>query len=248
MKKKGKMLIMKIFCVILSSVFLISCATSYQAQPLSFKAPSSYPNSQNISGATVGAKAFTDAGEAQETFGFDIRGAGLLPVQVVFDNQGKHSLEINSSQTFLEDNEGNLWPILASNIAYERATKYAQTKEIFKVGAYHGFLGAIAGATIGAAIGIVTGQDVAEMTGRGAALGAAGGAVIGGAKGYDANEAHSKIIDDLKQKSLQSKPIEPSTLAYGIIFFPGEAKSAKQVRIQIIEKDTGAAQVLILKF
>ncbi|HBR22272.1 MAG TPA: glycine zipper family protein [Nitrospiraceae bacterium] len=248
MEKKRKMLMMEIFCVILSSVFLISCATSYQAQPLPFKVPSAYPNAQNISGATVGAKAYADADEARETFGFDIRAAGMLPVQVVFDNQGKHTLEINSSQTFLEDNEGNLWPILASDIAYERATKYAQTKEIFKEGAYHGFLGAIAGATIGAAIGIVTGQDVAKMTGRGAALGAASGAVIGGAKGYDAKEAQSKIIDDLKQKSLQSKPIESNTLAYGIIFFPGEVKSVKQVRMQIVEKDTGAAQVLILKF
>ncbi len=36
--------------------------------------------------------------------------------------------------------------------------------------------------------------------------------------------------------------------ANGIIFFQGEAKSVKQVRMQIVEKDTGAAQVLILKF
>jgi len=247
MKRKRTML-MKNFCVILSSVFLISCATSYRAQPLPFKVPGAYPNAQNIAGATVGAKAYADTNEARETFGFDIRAAGMLPVQVVFDNQGTHPLEVNSSQTFLEDNEGNLWPVLASNIAYERATKYAQTKEIFKEGAYHGFLGAIAGATIGAAIGIVTGQDVAEMTGKGAALGAASGAVIGGAKGYDAKEAQNKIIDDLKQKSLQSKPIQPNTLAYGIIFFPGEAKSVKQLRVQIVEKDTGTTHVLIMKF
>jgi len=247
MKKKRKML-MKIFSVLLSSVFLISCVTSYKAQPLPFKAPSAYPNAQTVSGATVGAKAYVDADEAKETFGFDIRGAGMLPVQVVFDNQGKHFLEVNSSQTFLEDNEGNLWPVLASNIAYERATKYAQTKEIFKEGAYHGFLGAIAGATIGAAIGIVSGQDVGKLAGKGAVIGGAGGAVIGGAGGYDAEEARSKIIDDLKQKTLQSKPIQPNTLAYGIIFFPGEAKSVKQLRMQVFEKDTGAAYVLIMKF
>ena len=59
------------------------------SQPLPFKAPGSYPNAQNISGATVGAKAYTDADEAQEAFGFDIRGAGMLPVQAVFDNQGE---------------------------------------------------------------------------------------------------------------------------------------------------------------
>lgn len=244
MKKKR----LKIFSVMLSSIFLFSCATSYQAQPLPFKAPSAYPNAQNIAGATVGAKAYADADEAKETFGFDIRAAGMLPVQVVFDNQGKHPLEVNSSQTFLEDNEGNLWPVLAGNIAYERATKYAQTKEIFKEGAYHGFLGAIAGATIGAAIGIVTGQDIGKMTGKGATIGAASGVVIGGAKGYDAREVQNKIIDDLKQKSLQSKPIEPNNLAYGIIFFPGEAKSVKQLRMQVVEKDTGTAHVLIMKF
>jgi hypothetical protein len=31
--------------------------------------------------------------------------------------------------------EGNLWPILGKNFAYERATKYARTKKIFKEGA-----------------------------------------------------------------------------------------------------------------
>ena len=34
----------------------------------------------------------------------------------MFDNQGSNFLEINAAQTFLEDNEGNLWPILARNI------------------------------------------------------------------------------------------------------------------------------------
>jgi len=248
MKNKKRTLAIKFFSLILSAVFLVSCASSYKAQPLPFKAPSAYPNAQNVSGATVGAKAYDDADEAKETFGFDIRAAGMLPVQVVFDNQGTHPLEVNSSQTFLEDREGNLWPVLASNIAYERATKYAQTKQIFKEGAYGGFLGAVAGATIGAAIGIVTGSDMGEAIGKGAAVGGAGGAVIGGAKGADAEEARSKIIDDLRNKTLQSKPIQPNTLAYGIIFFPGEAKSVKQLRMQVVEKDTGVSQILIMKF
>ncbi len=227
--------------------FIIACGTAYKAKPLPFKAPTSYPNAQEAAGTIVGAKAFADSHEAEETFGFDIRGAGMLPVQVVFDNQGTHPIEINASQTFLEDKEGNLWPILASNIAYERATKYAQTKQIFKEGAYHGFLGAVAGATIGAAIGIVTGKSVAEAMGKGAALGAAGGGILGGAKGaHEATEARRAIIDDLKQKSLQTKAIEPKNLSYGIIFFPGEAKSAQILRLQIREKDTGATHIIML--
>ncbi|MBI4684256.1 MAG: hypothetical protein HY755_03540 [Nitrospirae bacterium] len=224
--------------------FLTACSTAYKATPLAFKTPGAYSNAQEVAGAMVGAKAYIDSNEAVEAFGFDIRGAGMLPVQIVFDNNGKHFLEINASQTFLEDKDGNLWPILSSDIAYERATKYAQTKQIFKEGAYHGFLGAVAGAAIGAAIGIVSGENVIATAGKGAAIGGAGGAVIGGASGYESGEARRTIISDLKQKSLQTKSIEPKGLSYGFIFFPGEAKSAKQLRIQIREKDTGALHVL----
>lgn len=227
---------------------IASCGTSYKAQPLSFKQPSAYPNAQEAAGAVVGAKAYTDSAEARDAFGFDVLGAGMLPVQVVFDNQGSHPLIVNPAQTFIEDKEGNLWPILSSELAYERATKYATTKEVFKKGAYTGFLGATAGALIGAAIGIVGGGDVGEAAGKGAALGAAGGGVFGGARAYeyDAREARRNILEDLKQKSLQNKTVEPGSLSYGIIFFPAEAASARQLRLQLIEKDTGASHVLLM--
>ena len=227
-------------------ICLAACTTSYKAKPLSFKLPNTYPNATKAAGATVAAKAYVDAQEAGEAFGFDVRGAGMLPVQVVIDNQGPHFLEINGPQSFLEDNEGNLWPVLSSNIAYERATKYAQTKQIFKEGAYSGFLGAAAGAVIGAAVGIVTGENVAGSAGKGAAVGAAAGATLGGAKGYGSNDARRTVIDDLHQKSLQAKAIEPKSLAFGFLFFPGEARSAKQLRLQVLEDDTGAAHVLML--
>jgi hypothetical protein len=235
-------------CVVIGFLFLIGCSTAYQAKPLSFRAPSAYPNAQTVGDATVAAKAFSDPEEAKSAFGFDVRGAGMLPVQVVFDNQGPHPLEINAAQTFLEDQEGNLWPILSREIAYERVTKYAQTKEIFKEGAYGGFLGATAGAVIGAAIGVVTGSNILETAGKGAAVGAAGGATAGGIKGYGSEEARRKIIDDLNQKSLQSKAIEPASLGYGFLFFPGEAKSAKLLRLKLSEPDTSASFSAILSF
>jgi hypothetical protein len=37
--------------------------------------------------------------------------------------------------------------------------------------------------------------------------GATGGAVMGGAKAYNADEARHAIVDDLQQKSLQTKSI-----------------------------------------
>lgn len=227
-------------------LFAISCATSYKARPLPFRAPASYGNAAEVAGAVVAAQAFAEPKKAEEAFGFDIRGAGMLPVQVVFDNQGPHSLKIVAEQTFLEDGVGNLWPILADKIAYERATKYAQTKEVFKEGAYSGFLGATAGAIIGAAVGIVTGQGIGSAIGKGAAVGAAAGATLGGAKGLASDDARREIINDLNRKSLENKAVNPQNLAHGFIFFPGEAPSAKQLRLQLIEVDTG--KVHLLKF
>jgi hypothetical protein len=240
---------LRFLALTLSLMFSVSCATSYMAKPMPFRAPSSYPNATEVAGAKVAAQAFVDPQTAKEAFGFDVRGAGLLPVQVVFDNEGPHRLEVVATQTFLEDTTGNLWSILDRNTAYDRATKYSQTKQIFKEGAYSGLLGATAGALVGAAVGIVTGQNVGSALGKGAAVGAAAGGVLGGAKGYaSSDEARMAITDDLRQKSLQNKAVEPHTIAHGFLFFPGEANSAKQLRLQIREVDTGAVHVLTLNF
>lgn len=222
------------------------CST-YVAKPMPFKTPSAYPNAAEAAGATIAAEAFADAEKAREAFGFDVRAAGMLPVQVIFDNLGDHPIEINSGQTFLEDDAGNIWPILDRETAYDRATKYTQTKQVFKEGAYHAFLGAAAGAIIGAAVGIVTGENVAVTMGKGAAVGGAAGASLGGAKGYFSGDARQVVINDLKRKTLQSKPVDPRSLSFGFLFFPGEAPSAKELRLQLKEADTGQVHLLKMK-
>ena len=223
------------------------CGTTYKAQPLPFKTPDAYGNTADVNGAKIGGRAFVDPQQAREAFGFDIRAAGMLPVQVVFDNQGSVPLVINPGQTFLVDNEGNLWPILTDRFAYERATKYAQTQNIFKEGAYNSFLGAAAGAIVGAAVGIVSNKDPLRSAGEGAAVGAAAGAVGGGLKGYS-EDARATIVGDLRDKSLENKAIEPGDLAHGIIFFPGEAKSARQLRLQLKETNSDRTHTVNLAF
>lgn len=233
---------------VLIAIAALGCTTAYKAKPLPFKAPTAYDNMVETNGIQVGAQAFTDSDTAWKAFGFDIRSAGMLPVQMVFDNQGRQSVEINPGQTFLEDQAGNLWPVLTDKFAYERATKYAQTNEMFKEGAYKGFLGAAAGTIIGAAIGIVSGDDVARTAGEGAVIGAAAGSVLGGASGYASNDARASIIRDLKDKSLENQAIEPGNLAHGIIFFPGEAETARQLRLQLRESESGKVHTLFLNF
>ena len=236
----------RIGIVFLAVLLAAGCASRYKAKPLPFRSPESYPNAVHADGVVVAARAFADRQEAKDAFGFDIRGAGMLPVQVVFDNHGEDALEVRAEQTFLEDREGNLWPVMRRELAYERAAKYAETHEIFKEGVYHGFLGAAAGAVIGAAIGIVGGDNVAAAAGKGAAAGAAAGATLGGVKGYSSGNARRIVVDDLRQKSLQNRAIEPEGLTYGFIFFPGEAESAGRLRLQLKAPETGAIQVLRL--
>jgi hypothetical protein len=238
----------KIITILIAlSMILFGCSTAYKAQPLPFRAPSSYANSLKVDGTVVAAQAYSDPKKAEEAFGFDVRGAGFLPVEVIFDNDGPHTWKVVPGQTFLEDGAGNLWPILDEKTAYDRATKYSQTKQIFKGGAYGGFLGAAAGAVLGAAIGIVSGQGVGEALGKGAALGGAAGATIGGAQGFSSSdEAHRTIVVDLNNKSLENKPISRG-LAYGFLFFPGEAKSAKLLRLQLMDTNTGKTFVVNLR-
>jgi hypothetical protein len=225
--------------VIIASLFLFGCGPSYKIKPVSFKAPDASGNAVMAGGALMSGTAFADSARAKEAFGFDIHAAGMLPVQVVFDNQGTNQLEINSSQTFLEDAEGNLWPILSNKIANERATKYAETNAMIKEGASKGLLGALAGAVIGAAVGIVTDEGVAASAGKGAAVGAAAGATMGGAGVYGSGKTRRDIIDDLHDKSFQNGFVEPKSISHGLIFFPGEATSALKLRLQLVEVESG---------
>ncbi len=224
------------------------CSTAYKAQPVPFKLPASYGNATEVDDVQIGGQAFVDEKAAKEAFGFDVRKAGMLPVQLVFDNRGNDAVEIIPGQTFLEDDEGDLWPILSDHFAYERATKYARTNETFEQGAYKGFLGAAAGSVIGAAIGIVSGENVGSAIGKGAAVGGAAGATLGGASAYASDNARAAIVNYLHQKTLKNKAIEAGSISHGVIFFPGEAKSAKQLRLQLRDLTTGKRYTVYLKF
>lgn len=232
---------------ILAAVFFTASCARYETKIQPLKMPSAYPNVVQIGDTLVGAEAYSDAKKAEAAFGFDIRGAGVLPVRVVFDNKGKEPLEIISSQTFLLDIENNAWPVLEQNIAYDRLSKKTEMGEVLPQSAKYGALGGIAGGIIGAAIGIVSGSSVGDAAMKGAAAGAAAGAVIGGTKGLTDGEVQEKIHSDLAKRSLENRAIRPMEIAYGFIFFPGESKTAKELRIQIRNAATGQIYYLTMK-
>lgn len=240
---------MKWLCLIVIFLLVaVSACTKYERQVVPFQLPAAYPNATEAAEATIAAKAYDGKDEAGNAFGFDIRGAGILPVQVIFDNKGAHSLEILPGQTFLVDEANNLWPILDASLAYDRINKKTELGNVVPEGAKSGMLAGAAGGIIGAAIGIVTGTSVGEAAAKGAAIGAAAGLTMGGAKGLTDDEARYQIRDDLKTRSLEKRAVKPHEIAHGFIFFPGEAGKPKELRLHLKATDTGTIYPLILKF
>ncbi len=235
------------FVMIVMAVVGLTGCQSYKSQVVPVKMPGAYPNATEFAGATVAARAYEDNNEANSAFGFDIRQAGLLPVQVVFDNKGTHPLEIVPNQTFLIDSDNNLWPVLDSNIAYERIAKKTELGKVSPKAAKYGTLAGIAGGMIGAAIGIVSGQNVGNLALKGAAAGAAAGGVAGGAAGLSNSDVKYAIRGDLQKRTLENKPVRPQEIAYGFIFFPGEAGKVRELRLGLREKDTNEFRSLIMR-
>jgi hypothetical protein len=235
-----------IISVITILAFVLGCA-SYESKVVPFKLPAAYSNAKEVAGATIAAQAYGDKKEAEEVFGFDIIGAGLLPVRVIFDNKGKHPIDIVARQTFLVDADSNLWPILEEKMAYDRIQKKTEFGKVAPEAGKYGALAGIAGGVIGAAIGIVSGHNVADAAMKGAALGAAAGITSGGLKGMSDTDVHAEIRSDLEKRSLERRSVMPGEIAHGFIFFPGESKKAVELRLQIKEADTGKSYPLIMK-
>jgi hypothetical protein len=223
--------------------------TRYQTKYTAFRPPEGYGNFQIVDGVKVGGEAYVDNDAAEDAFGFDVKGAGLLPVQLVLDNRSGKNTEIVADQTFLVDKNNGYWRIIPTNVAISRLENSTQLAAYFGKGAGKGaILGAAAGTALGAALGIVSGRNVGGGALRGGALGTAGGAVIGGTSEGSSQERGRRITDDLRAKSLEGKVIPADHLANGFIFFPGEAESAKELRLRLRQPESEAERTVVLGF
>ncbi|MCD4755041.1 MAG: hypothetical protein K8R75_04470 [Deltaproteobacteria bacterium] len=218
--------------LLLSLLVLAGCARyGHRVSPVPL--PGAQPEHVTVNGVEMLAVAFPDAKTAEDRFGFDVRGSGLLPVQLVIDNQSTQKVSINSGQTFLIDQSGQAWPLLSAEEAYQRVKGHVEMGETAKGTVKPAVLLGAAGALAGFAIGIISGQDIGECVGKGAVLGGTAGALAGGTAAYAT--APEKIRTDLAQRTLRNRPVEPGQLAHGFLFFPGrkEATSAQQLRLAI---------------
>lgn len=200
-------------------------------------APIPTPDSQQsrieVAGAKLMAVAYQDAQRAKRAFGFDARGAGLLPVMLVIDNQSGGDVAIAGSQTFLVDTQAQAWPLLSTEQANQRVRAHVEVGETVSGAGKPALLLGGAGALAGAAIGVVTGGDVAESAAKGAAIGAATGALGGGADRY--RRLDREVREGMSRRNLSNQRIRPGELGYGFLFFPGkdEVRSVDHLRLAL---------------
>ncbi|GLI38013.1 glycine zipper family protein [Geobacter hydrogenophilus] len=234
---------------LLVPLMLVSACTPYRSQYVGFRPAEDYVNRLVVSGVTIGGEAFADSGAAQDAFGFDIKGSGLIPAQIVMTNQGRKNLEIVSGQTFLVNDQNRYFQVVPNAVAVDRIEKSTQFASFFGSETGKGaVLGAVGGAVLGAAVGIVSGRGIGEAIGKGAAIGGAGGAVAGGLKGGTSGERERTIINDIRAKGLEGKTIPAGSIASGFLFFPAEADTARELRLQLRDQDTGEIHNVVLKF
>jgi hypothetical protein len=231
-------MILRSYAVIFLLLAVIPSCSTYTPQVTPFRFPQAYANAQNLNGLSVAASSWQNEEEAKAAFGFNVIKAGLLPVQVVFDNQTSQTFQINPSQTFLVNDREELFPVLDNQNAYDRVQRSTGFQEGAKGLAKGAFWGSAAGAVIGAAIGVAAGRAAGDYAMRGAVTGAAAGAILGVGQGAGSNEAARQISDDLSNRSLKNNPIKAQEISQGIISFPGEAGRPAQLRLQLREKDT----------
>ena len=233
------------FLTLFTLFFGLHACSTYGDKVAPVPLPSEQTGGLEVDDVGLYAEAYLQRDAAEKAFGFDIRGAGVLPVRFVLDNQSPGDVEIRGDQTFLIDAENQAWPLLSYDQAYRRVNEHVELGETAKGAAKPAVLLAATGALVGAAVGVVTGDSAGEGAARGAAAGAAAGAVIGGAKRYQ--EIGQEIREDLAHDSFDNRNIQSGEIAHGFLFFPGdqEIASLDTLRVSININDT--PQVIKLK-
>jgi hypothetical protein len=214
-------------------------ACTYKDRVVPITLPDASKNMVSVGeGLKISARAFNDPKMAEQSFGFDVRKAGLLPVQVTFQNDSTATVKVDPVQTLLLDRNNKAWPVLSLEKTYQRTMGYVDVGETLRGTGKPALLLGAAGAVVGLAVGIVTGENISEAMGKGAAVGAAAGTVVGGAGSYA--KTGRKIREDLANKSLKNVDILPNQIAYGVLFFPGmpeEASGATELRLSVTMDD-----------
>jgi hypothetical protein len=213
----------------LSFTLISACAPKYEYKPIPVRDISQYPGHASAEGVTAGALAYYDSKELSGLFGFDLKKAGVIPVQVRIRNTGSHPLTVAPGSTET-DEAGLTWEVLPSSVVFDRIDSYTSGSLSMDEGAKRTLLWGLAGAVVGAAVGVAAGSNVGEAAGKGAALGAGAGAATAIA-GVGAEDTSGAVSRDFSARSIDSMAIQPGAEAYGFLYFPAESQRPRTLHL-----------------
>ncbi|MDR2386356.1 MAG: hypothetical protein LBE80_02065 [Deltaproteobacteria bacterium] len=219
--------------MVLLAVMLIAaaCAPRYEFKPVPIRPLEGYSNLINFNGGLVGAHAVYDSKEVVKFFGFDLKKAGVIPIQLsVKNNLPQESLILAKAN--LLDAEGLLWEVLPSDVVVRRIDEHTSGGLSGDQGLRRSLLWGLAGGVLGAAIGVASGTSVAEAAGKGAAVGAAIGVTSSIAQaGTDTSSDAGEIQRDFSTRDIDHATIKAGETVNGLLYFPAESAQPKRLKL-----------------
>jgi hypothetical protein len=204
------------------SLLLSACARRYEFKPIPLRPMEGYPGRAVLPEGALGVLAFWDSAQLKTIFGFDLKKAGVIPVQVRVENTSPDQSLIFVGATVTGE-DGQLWEELPSNVVYDRIDKFTGGGLSGEEGVRRTLLWGLAGGIVGAAVGAVTGVNVAEAAGKGAAVGGALGAATSiMSPSVSDDDSMMDIQKDFSGRSLDHATVPPGSTANGLLYFPAE--------------------------
>lgn len=239
----------KTICLLMIVMAFTSC-TTHNTHLVPFKPPSDYTNYQNVSGLLIGAEAFSDGKKAEQEFGFNVLGSGLLPVKIVIENKTGQGIELISGQTFIIDTNNRYLKVITNRESAERARKYTAAGTISGSTGKAEVWGSAAGALLKHAVGISSSRESITMP-------LPKDTIPAGTKAAELNELgkiedekqrENKSAEYLRDKGIEGKIMPNNYIASGFLYFPGDNfSSIQELRLQFKFRDTGRLQTINLK-
>lgn len=189
-------------------------------------------------GVHIGAELAEDPKQIEEVFGADIRAAGVLPLQLIIENKGAQTIEIVAGQTCLIDDDNRYWRPLSTQAAAEKLDRAEPAAAV------------VQGKTVKTAkvSDAVMEMAVAMISRHGAQAPVSKPEPSAGpAKPQGEKQGAVDKPDKKRDKGIDGRIMTTGSLMRGYLYFPGDIRLARELRIQIKSRDDGRLQTFTLK-
>jgi hypothetical protein len=214
------------------SIFLLACAPRYEYKAVPVKNITSYSNLTDVGTGSFAAEAFFDDRLITETFGYNLKKAGVIPVRILVENRGDTDVSVLPGST-VTDARGQTWELLPQDIVYQRIDAYTSGGVSGQEGIRRTATGAVVGGILGAAVGVATGTNVGSAAGTGAVIGGAVGASSAILGIGDTQDKSAAIVRDFSNLSLQQSVVAPDETVRGLLYFPGESDRPVKLNLKV---------------